>query len=134
MAMLDRLFIIYLTIGLVLTIVGVQNTSSTDNPFNALIDSSVTNGNAPSKGQTGLNASFQADFQPRQTIATGVFGFIDTLFSVFKFITYIISSVVLSPITFFLSYQIPYWLSILLGSIFMIGFMIRIIYLVRSGS
>lgn len=126
-----RILIIYLCIGLVLTFCGQQASSDVQNPITTLISSDVINTNTVVNG-TGLNSNFQNKITPSSNPASSVFGFIDTLASVFNFIIYMISNVVLSPITLFTSYGIPQPYYTIFGLLFLIGLILWIVGMARG--
>lgn len=132
-----RLLIIYLSIGLVLHIGGVQTTQQNNNDFTTnFVSYDPLNISSHDNNYTGLNSNFESSISSVQTdtkIATGVFGFIDTLASVFKFITFLLTGMVFSPLLLFTTYQLPAIFTYLFGSVLMFGLIMGIILLIRSG-
>lgn len=130
-----RVMIIYLAIGMCLHLGGYQTTASNVDPINGFIDYEPLTANnlAKPNNYTGLNSSFQSATNPDRKIATGVFGFIDTLASVFNFVAYLLTGIVFSPILLFTTYKLPVIFTYLFGGTLMFGLIFGIIAFIRSG-
>ena len=128
-----RLLIIYLVIGMCLHLGGVQTIASNEDFTTKFITYDPLDNNAFNNSYTGLNQSFQSNVMPDKKIATGVFGFIDTLASVFNFISFSLTGMVFGPILLFTTYQIPPMFAYFFGGTLMFGLIMGIIVLIRSG-
>lgn len=131
-----RIIIIYLAIGMCLHLAGVQTINDTNQDFTTnFITYDPTLDNPNPNNYTGLNNDFQSDVSVAKEgiIATGVFGFIDTLASVIKFITFLLTGMVFTPILLFTTYKVPAIFAYLFGGSMMFGLILGFIYLIRSG-
>lgn len=130
-----RLIIIYMAIGMCLHLAGVQTIQGQNQDFTTnFITYDPTNTNGYNNNNTGLNSSFQGTVTTGDSkIATGVFGFIDTLASVLRFITFLLTGMIFSPILLFTTYQVPAIFAYLFGGSLLIGLILGFIYLIRSG-
>jgi len=130
-----RVLIIYLAIGMSLHLAGFQTTTSNVDPVGGFIDYDPLTANlvAQANNYTGLNSNFSLAVQPDRKIATGVFGFIDTLASVFNFIVYLLTGIAFSPILLFSTYKLPVIFTYLFGGTLMFGLIMGIIAFIRSG-
>lgn len=132
-----RLIIIYLAIGMCLHLGGVQriNDSSPNQDFTTqFIEFDPLSDDAKPNNYTGMNSSFQGTVTTGDSkIATGVFGFIDTLASVLRFVTFLLTGMVFTPILLFTTYKVPAIFAYLFGGSLLIGLILGFIYLIRSG-
>lgn len=116
---------------------GVQriNDSSPNQDFTTnFITYNPSNTNGYNNSDMGMNSSFQSTVTTGDSkIATGVFGFIDTLASVLRFVTFLLTGMVFTPILLFTTYQVPAIFAYLFGGSLLIGLILGFIYLIRSG-
>lgn len=130
-----RLIIIYLAIGMCLHLGGVQTIQGQNQDFTTqFIEFDPLSDDAKPNNYTGLNSSFQGTVTTGDSkIATGVFGFIDTLASVLRFVTFLLTGMVFTPLLLFTTYQVPAIFAYLFGGSLLIGLILGFIYLIRSG-
>lgn len=128
-----RMVIIYLTIGMCLHLGGVQTTQNNVDPVGNFISYDPLNVQAYNNNATYLNENFSTSVNPDMQPKGSLFGFIDTLFAVVKFVSYLLTGMIFSPILLFTTYQLPAMFTYLFGSVMMIGLIFGFIYLIRSG-
>lgn len=121
---------------MVLHLGGVQTIQEQNQDFttNFIIYNPENNLIPTTNDLTGLNESFQSTVNVNDAkIATGVFGFIDTLASVIKFVAFLLTGMIFTPILLFTTYQLPAIFAYLFGGTLMMGLILGFIYLIRSG-